>query len=147
MILPYAATDTFSFFTLLILFSLIVIGFGIIIYLNISFIKNQKTTFEKMNSDNLKLISELKERVDALGLMFSKTMDNLNEFKSTKASHDNLIKDMKSEITRIADGISGQDIMTKAIELARSDANVEQIMSSTGLSKSDAEAIIKFHKN
>ena len=100
-----------------------------------------------MNSDNLKMISELKERVDALGLMFSKTMDNLSDFKSTKASHDNLIKDMKSEITRIADGISGQDIMTKAIELARSDANVEQIMSSTGLSKSDAEAIIKFHKN
>ena len=93
------------------------------------------------------MISELKERVDALGLMFSKTMDSLSEFKSTKASHDNLIKDMKSEITRIADGISGQDIMTKAIELARSDANVEQIMSSTGLSKSDAEAIIKFHKN
>ena len=29
MILPYAATDTFSFFILLILFSLIVIGFGI----------------------------------------------------------------------------------------------------------------------
>ena len=74
-------------------------------------------------------------------------MDNLKDFKSTKVSHDNLIKDMKSEITRIADGISGQDIMTKAIELARSDANVEQIMSSTGLSKSDAEAIIKFHKN
>ncbi len=100
-----------------------------------------------MNSDTHKLISELKERVDALGLMFSKTMDNLKDFKSTKVSHDNLIKDMKSEITRIADGISGQDIMTKAIELARSDANVEQIMSSTGLSKSDAEAIIKFHKN
>ena len=102
MTLPYAATDTFSFFTLLILFTLIVIGFGIIIYLNISFIKNQKITFEKINADNLKLISELKERVDALGLMFSKTMDNLSDFKSTKASHDNLIKDMKSEITRIA---------------------------------------------
>ena len=100
-----------------------------------------------MNSDTHKLISELQERVDALGLMFSKTMDNLKDFKSTKVSHDNLIKDMKSEITRIADGISGQDIMTKAIELARNDANVEQIMSSTGLSKSDAEAIIKFHKN
>ena len=56
MILPYAATDTFSFFILLILFSLIVIGFGIIIYLNISFIKNQKTTFEtKCNRNSISL--------------------------------------------------------------------------------------------
>ena len=36
--------------------------------------------------------------------------------------------------------------MTKAIDLARNGENVEKIVSETGLSKSDAEALIKFHK-
>ena len=57
------------------------------------------------------------------------------------------MNDLKLEITRIADGIKGQDKMTKAIELARSGRDVKEIISETGLSKSDAEALVKFHRN
>ena len=49
-------------------------------------------------------------------------------------------------MTRVADGVAGQDIMTKAIELARKGTEVNLIVSETGLSKSDAEALVKFHK-
>ena len=146
MNLPYAASDTFSFFILIITFSLIIIGFGIIIFLNILFISKNRIKNDETHLNLLKSFSELKERVDALNLIFSNIKKDLGEFKTNKNSQENLLKEVKSEITRIADGISGQDIMTKAIELARNGANAEQIISETGLSKSDAEALIKFHK-
>ena len=104
-------------------------------------IKNDEL-YSKINHS----VSELKETIDALSQIFLKIQNNLDDFKSDKKSQQNLLHDFKSEITRIADGISGQDNMTKAIELARNGGNVERIVSETGLSKSDAEALIKFHK-
>ena len=147
MNLPYAASDTFSFLLLIITFSIIIIGFGIIIFLNILYINKNKTKSEALNIDLLKSLSELKERFDALSLMFSNIKDDLDEFKTNKVLQENLFKEVKSEITRIADGISGQDIMTKAIDIARNGGDVNRIVSETGLSKSDAEALIKFHKS
>ena len=147
MNLPYAASDTFSFLLLIITFSLIVIGFGIIIFLNILFINKNKIKSENLNLELLKSLTEIKERFDALTLMFSNIKSDLDKFKTNKALQENLFKEVKSEITRIADGISGQDIMTKAIEIARSGGDVDKIISETGLSKSDAEALIKFHKS
>tara|TARA_Y100000739_G_scaffold214352_1_gene208056 strand:+ start:231 stop:674 length:444 start_codon:yes stop_codon:yes gene_type:complete len=147
MNLPYAASDTFSFLLLIITFSLIIIGFGIIIFLNILFINKNKIKSEALNTDLLKSLTELKERFDALTLMFSNIRSDLDQFKTNKTLQENLFKEVKSEITRIADGISGQDIMTKAIEIARNGGDVNKIISETGLSKSDAEALIKFHKS
>ena len=129
---PFAASDTYSFFVIMITFGIIVVGFAIIIFLNILYIKNNKIKDEEFYSQINKSFSELKESVDALGLMFSNIKENLEDFKS--------------EITRIADGISGQDTMTKAIDLARSGSSAEKIVNETGLSKSDAEALIRFHK-
>ena len=146
MNLPYVVSETYSFFVLLITFGLIVIGFVIIISLNLFFIKNSRIKNEEFYSKFGQSISELKESVDALGQMFLKIKGNLDDFKSDKKSQENLLQDFKSEITRIADGISGQDNMTKAIDLARNGENVKRIVSETGLSKSDAEALIKFHK-
>ena len=147
MNLPYAASDTFSFLLLIITFSLIIIGFGIVIFLNILFINKNKIKSEALNTDLLKSLTELKERFDALTLMFSNIKSDLDQFKTNKTLQENLFKEVKSEITRIADGISGQDIMTKAIEIARNGGDVNRIISETGLSKSDAEALIKFHKS
>ena len=147
MNLPYAASDTFSFLLLIITFSLIIIGFGIIIFLNILFINKNKIKSEAFSVDLLKSVTELKERFDALTLMFSDIKSDLDEFKTNKSLQENLFKEVKSEITRIADGISGQDTMTKAIDIARNGGDVNKIISETGLSKSDAEALIKFHKS
>ena len=147
MNLPYAASDTFSFLLLIITFSLIIIGLGIIIFLNILFINKNKIKSEALNTNLLKSLTELKERFDALTLMFSNIKSDLDQFKTNKALQENLFKEVKSEITRIADGISGQDIMTKAIEIARNGGDINKIISETGLSKSDAEALIKFHKS
>ena len=146
MDLPLAASDTYSFFIIMVTFGIIILGFVVIIFLNIIYIKNNKIKNEQFYSQINKSFSELKESVDALGLMFSNIKDNLDDFKSDKKAQENLLSDFKSEITRIADGISGQDTMTKAIDLARSGSSAEKIVNETGLSKSDAEALIRFHK-
>ena len=80
MNLPYAASDTFSFLLLIITFSLIIIGFGIIIFLNILFINKNKIKSEALNTDLLKSLTELKERFDALTLMFSNIKSDLKSF-------------------------------------------------------------------
>ena len=146
MDLPFAASDTYSFFIIMFTFGIVIVGFVILIFLNIIYIKNNKIKNEQFFSQITKSFSELKESVDALGLMFSNIKDNLDDFKSDKKAQENLLSDFKSEITRIADGISGQDTMTKAIDLARSGSSAEKIVTETGLSKSDAEALIRFHK-
>ena len=84
MDLPFAASDTYSFFVLMITFGMLIIGFAIIIFLNILYIKNNKIKNEEFYSQINKSFSELKESVDALGLMFSRIKDNLEDFKSDK---------------------------------------------------------------
>ena len=84
MDLPFAASDTYSFFVLMITFVMLIIGFAIIIFLNILYIKNNKIKNEEFYSQINKSFSELKESVDALGLMFSKIKDSLEDFKSDK---------------------------------------------------------------
>ena len=42
MDLPFAASYTYSFFVLMITFGMLIIGFAIIIFLNILYIKNNK---------------------------------------------------------------------------------------------------------
>ena len=79
MNLPYVVSETYSFFVLLITFGLIVIGFAIIISLNLFFIKNSRIKNEEFYSKFGQSISELKESVDALGQMFLKIKGNLDD--------------------------------------------------------------------
>ena len=51
----------------------------------------------------------------------------------------------KTELARLAEAIGGESQLTKAIELARGGADVEEITLATGLGKDEAGAIVKFH--
>ena len=50
MDLPLAASDTYSFFIIMITFGIIILGFVIIIFLNIIYIKNNKIKNEQFYS-------------------------------------------------------------------------------------------------
>ena len=50
MDLPFAASDTYSFFVLMITFGMLIIGFAILIFLNILYIKNNKVKNEEFYS-------------------------------------------------------------------------------------------------
>ena len=106
-----------------------------------------KNTVNNLTSQNKRVFSDLEEILKATSIVISRMEENLKEFNNQKKNTEIFLNEFKTEITRIADGISGQDTMTKAIELARRGANIADIVSSTGISKSEAEALIKFHKN
>ena len=59
MNLPYAASDTFSFLILIITFSLIILGFGIIIFLNILFISKIRTKNDETHLNLLKSLEHI----------------------------------------------------------------------------------------
>ena len=84
MNLPYVVSETYSFFVLLLIFGLIVIGFAIIISLNLFFIKNSRIKNEEFYSKLSKSISELKESIDASSQMFLKIKNNLDNFNLIK---------------------------------------------------------------
>ena len=144
--MPLAVLDTPAFFTLIVALGAVVIGLTIILLVLINYSKKQTTkNLSFMNKVNNSL-EGVQERVEALATIFSKNEDVLKQLITNKKDHENLMNDLKLEITRIADGIKGQDKMTKGIELARSGCDVKEIIAETGLSKSDAEALIKFHR-
>ena len=116
--MPLAVLDTPAFFTLIVALGAVVIGLTIILLVLINYSKKQTTkNLSFMNKVNNSL-EGLQERVEALASIFSKNEDVLKQLITNKKDHENLMNDLKLEITRIGDGIKGQDKMTKAIELA-----------------------------
>ena len=144
--IPFAAENTDSFLILIIALFSVIIGMSIIIILLIYYNQRRDSVFNRLNNKNQTSIDGMKERVDALALLISKIEVNLKEISVNKSEQDHFLSDLKLEMTRVADGVAGQDMMTKAIELARKGTEVNLIVSETGLSKSDAEALVKFHK-
>tara|TARA_B100000989_G_scaffold295394_1_gene276402 strand:- start:716 stop:1159 length:444 start_codon:yes stop_codon:yes gene_type:complete len=51
----------------------------------------------------------------------------------------------KIELARLAEAMGGEKQLTKAIDLARGGASVEEITLTTGLGEDEASAIVKFH--
>ena len=145
--MPLVVENTTAFFTMIIALGAVVVGLTIILLVLINYSKKQASSILSFINKTNNALEGLKERVDAIASIVSKNDDDLKQLAANKKEQENLLNDLKLEITRIADGIKGQDKMTKAIELARSGRDVKEIISETGLSKSDAEALVKFHRN
>ncbi len=145
--MPLVVENTTAFFTMIIALGAVVVGLTIILLVLINYSKKQASSILSFINKTNNALEGLKERVDAIASIVSQNDDDLKQLAANKKEQENLMNDLKLEITRIADGIKGQDKMTKAIELARSGRDVKEIISETGLSKSDAEALVKFHRN
>ncbi len=96
---------------------------------------------EKINSD----LSELKKHLEVQGSYLSQFNDHFalmdEKLKSLEATTSITSRDISS----MAEGISGEVGIGKAIELARRGATVEDILQNSNLKKDQAELIVKFH--
>ena len=79
----------------------------------------------------LKRLGEVKDQNDLL----------IEGTNATKIIMDALHRD----VNRLADGVRGEVGMSKAIELARAGATKEAVADETGISLTEAEAIVTFH--
>ena len=56
-----------------------------------------------------------------------------------------IMEALHRDVNRLADGVRGEVGMSKAIELARAGATKEAVADGTGISLTEAEAIVTFH--
>ena len=66
--------------------------------------------------------------------------------EDTLSGVNKVAEDTKRDVANLSDGISGETQVSSAIELAREGASLEKIVASTGISKEEAEAVVRFHK-
>ena len=142
----FFSNDPNSFFIIIISLSILLVIFILIICFQIYFMNALNYKISNLINDNKKKFYDLEETLSAYSMIITRLDDNFKKIVVQKNENDNLITELKSEVSRIADGISGQDTMTKAIELARKGANLSAIVSTTGISNAEAEALIKFHQ-
>lgn len=100
--------------------------------------------FQK-NDQNLKRINMLERAIKDLIEEFRSLEINLSEQKKILNDYKYTLEKLDLEISRLADSNKGDSDITTAIQMANQGRGLEEISSSTGLSKEEIEPILKYH--
>lgn len=110
------------------------------------FLLNQ---FQKKSLNILSRLSATYNEIEILLVRMTNSLDAVNakvaELEARQAKINKLLEKQSRQISEIADGFSETGQMTKAIDLARGGATIQDIMLATKLPEEEAEAIVKFH--
>lgn len=124
-------------------------GFAILILLlllALFYILNQ---FQKKSMSLLSRLSATYNEIETLLVRMTNSLDAINaklaEMERKQDEVNKLLGSQSRQISEIADGFSETGQMSKAIDLARSGASIQDIMLATKLPEEEAEAIVKFH--
>ena len=95
----------------------------------------------------------IEEKIDQLSKSISSTKSEMVSVKNavggvedTLTDVNRMAEDTKRDVANLSDGISGETQVSSAIELAREGASIEKIVAATGISRDEAEAVVKFHR-
>lgn len=126
-------------------------GFAVLLLLlllAIIYILNQ---FQKKSMSLLSRLSATYNEIETLLVRMTNSLDAINaklaEMERKQDEVNKLLGGQSRQISEIADGFSETGQMSKAIDLARSGASIQDIMLATKLPEEEAEAIVKFHGN
>jgi len=124
-------------------------GFAIIIFillLMVIFLLNQ---FQKKSLNILSRLSATYNEIEILLVRMTNSLDAVNakiaDLEAKQAQITKTLEKQSRQISEIADGFTETGQMTKAIDLARGGASIQDIMLATKLPEEEAEAIVKFH--
>ena len=124
-------------------------GFAIIIFillLMVIFLLNQ---FQKKSLNILSRLSATYNEIETLLVRMTNSLDAVNakiaDLEAKQAQITKILEKQSRQISEIADGFTETGQMTKAIDLARGGATIQDIMLATKLPEEEAEAIVKFH--
>lgn len=124
-------------FNLLILVFSIGVLFLIIILNN----RNIEKSVEALRTQ----ISQIKESIDIHGTYLKQFNDHFGQLDQRLKAIEEITTLTGRDISTMADGITGEVGVGKAIELARRGASVDEIMENSNLKRDQAELIFKFH--
>ena len=107
--------------------------------------RRQASLNEKINIIDGK-IDQLTKAVSSTTLEMTNVKTAVGGVEDTLTGVNKVAEDTKRDVASLTDGISGETQVSSAIEMAREGASMEKIVAVTGISKEEAEAVVRFHK-
>ena len=107
--------------------------------------RRQASLNEKINIIDGK-IDQLTKAVSSTTLEMTNVKTAVGGVEDTLTGVNKVAEDTKRDVASLTDGISGENQVSSAIEMAREGASIEKIVAVTGISKEEAEAVVRFHK-
>ena len=104
----------------------------------------QRRSLEQLQSI-FSSLSHLQESFVRTNLNLESVANKLQNLESQYSEFSENYELSKVELARLAEAMGGESQLTKAIDLARGGASLEEITLATGLGEEEASAIVKFH--
>ena len=110
----------------------------------ISFFNNQKKI--KLKLDGIqKSITKINSHINEISTEYGIIDKNLNSSKEDLTNINQTIRSIQKDIGKKNDENLSEQIINKAVDLAKLGVNVTEISNRTGLSEEQIETLIKFH--
>ena len=110
----------------------------------ISFFNNQKKIKLKLE-DIQKSITKINSHINEISTEYGIIDKNLNSSKEDLTNINQTIRSIQKDIGKKNDENISEQIINKAVDLAKLGVNVTEISNRTGLSEEQIETLIKFH--
>lgn len=110
----------------------------------ISFFNNQKKIKSKLD-DIQKSITKINSHINEISTEYGIIDKNLNSSKEDLTNINQTIRSIQKDIGKKNDENLSEQIINKAVDLAKLGVNVTEISNRTGLSEEQIETLIKFH--
>ena len=110
----------------------------------ISFFNNQKKIKSKLD-DIQKNITNINSHINEISTEYGIIDKNLNSSKEDLTNINQTIRSIQKDIGKKSDENLSEQIINKAVDLAKLGVNVTEISNRTGLSEEQIETLIKFH--
>ena len=110
----------------------------------ISFFNNQKKIKLKLD-DIQKSITKIDSHINEISTEYGIIDKNLNSSKEDLTNINQTIRSIQKDIGKKNDENLSEQIINKAVDLAKLGVNVTEISNRTGLSEEQIETLIKFH--
>ena len=120
----------------------LILSFTVIVW---TLSRRQASLNEKINTIDGK-IDQLTMAVSSTTLEMTNVKTAVGGVEDTLTGVNKVAEDTKRDVASLTDGISGETQVSSAIEMAREGASIEKIVAVTGISKEEAEAVVRFHK-
>ncbi len=110
----------------------------------ISFFNNQKKIKFKLDGIQ-KSITKINSQINEISTEYGIIDKNLNSSKEDLTNINQTIRSIQKDIGKKNDENLSEQIINKAVDLAKLGLNVTEISNRTGLSEEQIETLIKFH--
>ena len=120
---------------------ILVVSISIVLLILLIINKSFNQSFERIQKE----VIDIKKNFEVQGTYLSQLNDHFIVVDQKLKNMEEITSNTSRDISSMAEGISGEVGVGKAIELARRGATVEEILQGSNLSKDQAELIVKFH--